>query len=292
MQELAADAVVETHAARDVLHVGAGALAQIGDLVDEGDLGGEEGIGRVFDQLRGAAADIKHRRRVQIKRPVDFGHHRARRFIVAADDDAVRMLEIVDGRAFAQELRVGHDLHVGFRPHFAQDALDLVAGADRHRRFRHHHRRGRQERRDLAHRAIDVAQIGVTVAAARRRADCDEHRIRLVDAVGPGRKRQPLLRHIGRHEIGEARLEDRDFAALERRDPARILVDAGDVMTEIGETSARDKADITGADHRDAHKSPASSDAIGKMMRSLAPNARFPSPARNRRGPDRLSWSL
>jgi len=129
--------------------VGAGAFAQIGDLVDEGDLGGEERIGRVFDQLRGAAADIKHRRGVQIQRSVDFGHHRARRFIVAADDDAVRVLEVVDGRAFAQEFRVGHDVHVGFRPHIAQDALNLVAGADRHRRFGHHHRRRRQQRRDL-----------------------------------------------------------------------------------------------------------------------------------------------
>jgi hypothetical protein len=90
VQELAADAVVEAHTARHVVHVGAGALAQIGDLVDEGDLGGEEGIGRVFDQLGGAAADIKQRRSVQIKRPVDFSHHRARRFIVAADDNAVR----------------------------------------------------------------------------------------------------------------------------------------------------------------------------------------------------------
>ena len=278
MQELAADAVVQAHAARHVIHVGAGALAQIGDLVDEGDLGGEEGVGRVFDQLRGAAADIKHRRGVQIKRPVDFGHHGARRFIVAADDDAVRVLEIVDRRAFAQEFRVGDDVHVGFRPHVAQDALDLVAGADRHGRFGHHHRRGRQKRRDLAHGAIDVAQIGVTIAAARRRADRDEDRVGLVDAVGPGGKRKPLLRHVGRHEIGEARLEDRNFAAPERSDPAGILVDAGDVMPEIGETSSRDKADITGADHGDAHKSSASSDAMGNAdapRHNAAPLAGF-----------------
>jgi hypothetical protein len=39
------------------------------------------------------------------------------------------------------------------------------------------------------------------------------------------------------------------------------------VMAEIGETSSRDKADITGADHGDAHKSSASSDAIGEMTR-------------------------
>ena len=64
MQKFRADAVVEPHAARHVLHVGADRFAQIGDLVDEGDLGGEEGVGRVFDQLRRAPADIEDRRGV------------------------------------------------------------------------------------------------------------------------------------------------------------------------------------------------------------------------------------
>ena len=75
VQKFAADAVVEPHAARHLLHVGADRFAQVGDLVDEGDLGGEEGIGGVFDQLGGAPADIDDRRRVQIERPVDFRQH-------------------------------------------------------------------------------------------------------------------------------------------------------------------------------------------------------------------------
>ena len=53
MQEFAADAAVEADAAGDVLDIGADRLAQIGDLVDEGDLGREKGVGRVFDQLGG-----------------------------------------------------------------------------------------------------------------------------------------------------------------------------------------------------------------------------------------------
>ena len=54
MQELAADAVVEADAARDLLDIGADALAQVRDLVDEGDLGREEGVAGIFDQLRGS----------------------------------------------------------------------------------------------------------------------------------------------------------------------------------------------------------------------------------------------
>ena len=53
MQEFRADAIVETDAARDLLHIGADFFGKIGDLVDEGDLGGEKGVGRVFDQLGG-----------------------------------------------------------------------------------------------------------------------------------------------------------------------------------------------------------------------------------------------
>src|SRR5262245_17468612 len=39
VQELAADAAIEADAAGDVVHVGADLLADVGDLVDEGDLG-------------------------------------------------------------------------------------------------------------------------------------------------------------------------------------------------------------------------------------------------------------
>jgi hypothetical protein len=49
MKEFAADAVVEPNAARDFLYVGTDAFCKIGDLVDEGDLGGEKRISSVLD---------------------------------------------------------------------------------------------------------------------------------------------------------------------------------------------------------------------------------------------------
>ena len=78
MQELRADAVVEADAARDLLHVGADLLAQIRDLVDEGDLDRQEGVGRIFDQLGRAPRGEQQRRLVEVERPVDLGHHLAR----------------------------------------------------------------------------------------------------------------------------------------------------------------------------------------------------------------------
>ena len=163
------------------------------------------------------------------------------------------MLEILDGGAFAQEFRVGDHLHVGVGTLLAQDALDLVAGADRNRRFGDHDRGARQQRRDLAHRVEHKAQIGVAVAAPRRRADGDHHRVGLGDAACLGGEMQPALAHVGFDQLGQAGLEDRNLAAVKRRDLGRILVDAGHVMAEIGKASAGHEADIAGADHGHTH---------------------------------------
>ena len=109
VQELGADAVVEADAARHVLHVGAGPFAQIGDLVDEGDLRGQKGVGGILDELCGATIREQHRRLIEIERAVDVAHHFAGAVVFGADDDAVGPLEVGDGRPLAQKFRVGDD---------------------------------------------------------------------------------------------------------------------------------------------------------------------------------------
>ena len=89
MEELGADAIVEADPARDVLDVGADRFAQVGDLVDEADLGREEGVGGIFDQLGGPPPGEQDRRLVEEQRPVDFAQHVARLLVLGADDDAV-----------------------------------------------------------------------------------------------------------------------------------------------------------------------------------------------------------
>jgi hypothetical protein len=132
VQEFGSDAVVETDAVGHVLHVAANGLAKIGDLVDEGDLHGEKRIGGILDQLGRPPRREDQGRLVEIERAVDFGHDGARAFVIDADDDAVRALEVLDGRAFSQELRVRHDTEVGGRIGLANDAFHLVAGAHGH----------------------------------------------------------------------------------------------------------------------------------------------------------------
>jgi hypothetical protein len=51
----------EPDAARHLLHIGAHLLAQLGDLVDEGELGREKRVGGIFDHLGGAPLGVKNR---------------------------------------------------------------------------------------------------------------------------------------------------------------------------------------------------------------------------------------
>ena len=255
MQELRPDAIVEPDAARDLLHVGADFFAQIGDLVDEGDLGGQERVGRVFDQLGGAAAGVEHRRLVEKERAIDLGHDVLRTLVLDADDNAVGMLEIMNGGAFPQEFRVGHHRELSVGAQIANDALDLVTGADRDGRLGDDDREGFQPRGDLAGRPVNIRQVGMSVAAPGRRADRNEHGGSAVQSVGQARgERQPPLPHVRCHELLEARLVDRDLAGIERVNLAGLLVDAGDLMTKICNAGPGNEADIARPDHRNSHE--------------------------------------
>ncbi len=159
VQKFAADAIVETDAARYLMHIGADLFTQIGDLINEGDLGSKEGIGRVFNELGGAPADIDDRRRVEVEGPVDCGEDRPRLGVVAADHNAIGMLEILDRSAFTQEFRIRDDRDPGVGTLLAQNILNLVAGSHGDGRLGDDDRRRRQMRSDLAYRVVDESEM-------------------------------------------------------------------------------------------------------------------------------------
>ena len=103
-QERRSDPLVEAHPAGDLADVGADLLADVGDLVDEGDLRRQEGVGGELDHL-GAGHIGAHERRFQGR--VERRHCVARPATVVADDDAVGVQEVLDGRALLEELRAG-----------------------------------------------------------------------------------------------------------------------------------------------------------------------------------------
>ena len=61
-------------------------------------------------------------------------------------------------------------------------------------------------------------------------------------------------RPVAADQLFEARLVDRNPAALQRPDLGRVLVDADDVVAVLGEARARDQSDIPGSDDRDFHE--------------------------------------
>jgi hypothetical protein len=94
----------------------------------------------------------------------------------------------------------------------------------------------------------------MAIAAPRRRADRDEHRIGLGDRRGEvGGKIQAPGLCVGRDQRVEARLENRDFAPAQAFDLVAVLVDAGDVVAVVRKTGAGHQPDIAGAYHRNSH---------------------------------------
>jgi hypothetical protein len=79
------------------------------------------------------AAGVEDRSLVQVQWTIDLSRNFLGMLVLSADDDAIRMLEIMDRGAFAQEFRIRHNGKVRIVPELSNDALNLVPGADRHR---------------------------------------------------------------------------------------------------------------------------------------------------------------
>ena len=66
MEKFAADTIVKPDAAGDFLNIGADFFTEIGNFVDEGDLGRQKRIGGIFDELGGSPAGVENRCVVEI----------------------------------------------------------------------------------------------------------------------------------------------------------------------------------------------------------------------------------
>ena len=91
----------------------------------------------------------------------------------------------------------------------------------------------------------------------------DENDLRIIDAfLGAAGETQSLRGNIAVDDFLKARLVDRDFAGLQRFHFSRVVIDADDVMADVGETSAGHQTDVTGTDDGNIH---------GKMRRADQP---------------------
>ncbi len=247
---------------------------QLADLVDVADLQGEEGVGRVLDQLgrRGVGGDQRYgaevlrprhdgrrRERLVQDRPVQPVQHLEPAGVVGADHDAVGVEGVVDGRAFPQELRVGghgqravgHAVVVALVG-LAHDGVDPVAAADRDGRLVHHDREtGPEVLADRGRGRFEVAQVRAAVGQGRR-VDRDEHHVAVGHRVGVLGGEAEVVGRLG-HQLGQVRFEDGGTTGPQRLDFGRVDVDAGDVVTEQGEAGAGGQAYVARTNHRDLH---------------------------------------
>ena len=255
MEKFRADAAIQSHAARHVANISADLFAKIGDLVDESDLGGEEGIGGVFDQFAAFAAGEQDRRLAQIKRPIDFAHHVARLFGIAANHHPVRAAEIADGRAFAQEFGIGGHVEIGAGAHLADDGFDLAAGADRYGGFGDDNGVAGKGGGDLFRRGEDIRQVGMAVATPAGRAHGDEDGARTGNGGGEiAFEGEASGLDVGGHDLVQAGLENGNGALAQASDLGCVLVDADHIMAEFRQAGPGHQADIARANHGYSHQ--------------------------------------
>ena len=249
-EELPPDPRVVAHAEHHVVHVGAHGLAHRGDGVDEGELGGQEGVGGVLDDLG--------RRRIRHDQgrgdaEVEAGHADRRGLVVGTDHDPPGVEEVVDRGALPEELGVRDDEDVG--P--AQGPLDDPGRPDGHGRLVDDDRLRGQERADLGRHGLDEAEVRGAVRGLR----CRHAQVHELDAGdGGGRSHdeaQAAVAEAVHDELLQALLDDRHVRLGEARHPLGVDVAAHHLVAEVGEAGRRGQTDVAGTDDGDPGHGPA-----------------------------------
>ena len=136
MQKVEADPLIVADAPAHLVDIRAVGFTQIGHLVDEADLGGQQAVSHILGHLRTF-------RRHHQERPVGPQEWRIKRVQPVrdlgppdADNNPVRLVEIFDRRPFLQELRVAGHIDGKLR-HLGHPPGELGIGADGNRAFDH-----------------------------------------------------------------------------------------------------------------------------------------------------------
>jgi len=136
-EKLRANTAVQSDAMRDFHDAGVKFFTEIGDFVDECDLGGKQAVGGILDQFRRAALCGENASILDSKVDIDAPENGQRPLGFGTDHDPVRFLEVSNGTAGTQELRVRCHIEIEAWPQIVYQLLEAIAGTYRHRRFDH-----------------------------------------------------------------------------------------------------------------------------------------------------------
>ena len=261
IQKVVADTWIAADAFANLLNVGSHQLGQIGQFVHEADAGCQHGVGRVFGEF--CAADVHHKQAVVValEGRIQRAHIQFGLLVVAADHDAARAHEVLNRRAFFQELGVGH--HAEWRAHrpfgqlFFNDAAHHIGGTHRHGAFI-------DDDFVVVHVAPDVAGCGCHVlgvcAAVFARGCTHGNKLNgaeMRSGLEIGREMQPSGFHVARHHVVQTRLVNRQAPLAQARNLVRVHIQTQHIVANLSQTGACDQANITGSDNSDFHNATA-----------------------------------
>src|SRR3984957_1278166 len=252
-----ADARIGADAHAHFFNIRATALRDVCELVHEADFGREHGIGGVLGELRGA--HVHDDEAVVIAREgfIERAHELLRARILGADDDTVRLHEVLDGHALFEEFGVRDDVELGAHAALGDPGLDLgahlIRRAHRHGRFRDDDRIAVDMRAHGACGGEHIAQIGGAILIAAR-ADGDDLEETVRDGLHRiGRELDTSGLAIALDQRLKARLMNRHIALIQTLDFFGVYVDAHDMVARLGKTCPCDQTDVAGAEYRNAH---------------------------------------
>src|SRR5581483_9821196 len=241
------NAVVHAHAIGDFLHIGTRRLTEDGDGVNIGNLQRQKRVGGVLDQFR--RIDVGNdQRRLEGCISLLQGGNRALR--THADDDAVGLHQVLDGEAFAQELRVAYDIEFDFGFAIALDGFgDFIARFDRDGAFVDNDFITGHGGSDLARNLLDEAQVDGTILQGRS-WHRDENHVRVLNPLrGAGGEPEPPVGSVLFDQLLEAGFVNGDAALLQSFDLGSVVVDANDLVANLGKAGASYQANIAGANN-------------------------------------------
>ena len=250
VEELPTDALIVAECVGEHGDVGAGGLAELRDRVDERDLRGQERVRAHLDELRGRQVARDERGASGQRRRVDAPHDLLGRRAGSADDDAIRGEGVFHGPSLAQELGIPDQLgaHAGGR-RGRRECSQPPRGSHRHGRLPDDDAVVGEVRRDSPGRVLHETQVGCLARRRLRCADADEVHVGCPDRrLEVGGEPQAPARDVGEQQLGEPRLEEGHLSAAERRDLARVGVDADDLEAHLGHGSGMRRAEVAGAD--------------------------------------------
>ena len=232
-------------------------FAENGHLVHERDAGGEHAVGGVFGQLSRLPIHREERFLALHERIVQAPHHAERLGRLAADDDAIGIQTVLNGRAFLEELRIGNDLHVCLGL-LLEEVVELTIRPGGNGRFhddRHHVIVVLLGERitDLFASAFQIAHVDGAIGFGRR-ADAKEDDLGILDGGADVFGELNLARGVVLlHQFLQARFENGAVTILQRLELSSVFLDTADGVSDARQANACHQTDVATTDDRYIH---------------------------------------